>query len=411
MQDSDVTEEEAKDESRDLLFDRRKNKATESCSSMMYSPENGVQTQEPMVLMGTKKSFVFCAVAKCGTSFWRRMLALIENDRNYTDLYDGHHIESLPTIKEFRSSHTPSKTVTFMENANTFTFVREPYGRLFAAYIGKLFGPNLEFWTGEGRAIITTLRKDADPLSAAFGHDVTFAELVKFVLLQYKNNFFIDRHFAPMHSRCNPCSTKFDYVGKLETFKDDAAIIIDKISASSSKEYRNILMMEKEALLFSIKGRMDALFEVFAEADSFMHDEERIEKLKYQLFLRVWRSFQIRGKLSVETEMPLKPAEVLKKNQSELQYLLITAFDRPITTDVTWQRRDALLQAYQTVSPDDLESLKKYLEADCDLFGYEKEPKWLFGKPLAQYRPIFDYFDTQEAPKEASSEASSDNLF
>ena len=104
-----------------------------------------------------------------------------------------------------------------MENAKTFTFVREPYARLFAAYISKLFNPDLRFWPGEGRAIITTLRKDASPLSKALGYDVTFAELVKFVLLQYKNNFFIDRHFAPMHSRCNPCSMKFDYLSKLET--------------------------------------------------------------------------------------------------------------------------------------------------------------------------------------------------
>ena len=394
MQDSDVTTEEANDLSRDLVFTRRKKQVAEYCSKISNSPGNRVQTQEPMIFMGTKKSFVFCAVAKCGTSFWRRLLALIENDRNYTDLYDSHHVQSLPTIHEFRSSHSYAKTELFMENANSFAFVREPYGRLFSAYVGKLFSPNLEFWTGEGRAIITTLRKDASPLSLAFGYDVTFAELVKFVLLQYKNNYFIDRHFAPLHSRCDPCTVKIDYFGKLETFQDDAAIIIDKISASSSKEYGDILNMEEEALLFSIKGRMKALFEVFKEAERVMIDEKKIETLKYKLFLRVWRSFQIRGKLSVDAEMPLTSREVSQKNQSELQYLLITAFDEPITTDVAWQRRDALLQAYQTVSPQDLEMLKKYFEIDCDLFGYEKEPKWLFGIPLTKYRPIFDYFDT-----------------
>ena len=352
-----------------------------------------VQTQEPMILMGAKKSFVFCAVAKCGTSFWKRVLAVIENDKNYTDLYNDHHTESLPTIKKFWSSHSLSKTETFMETATSFTFVREPYGRLFSAYISKLFGPNLEFWTGEGRAIMNTLRKDAPVESKALGYDVTFAELVKFVLLQYKNNYFIDRHFAPMYSRCNPCATKFDYFGKLETFKDDAEIIIDKISASSSKDYGNVLRMDKESAIFSIKSRMNSLFEVFGQIDEMKFLEE-VDTLKYKIFLRVWRTFQIRGQLSVEIEIPLTPGEVSKKNQSELQYLLISAFDRPIITDVTWQRRDALLQAYQTVPPDDLEELKKYFEADCELFGYEKEPKWLFGTPYAKYRPIFDYFDT-----------------
>ena len=154
--------------------------------------------------------------------------------------------------------------------------------------------------------------------------------------------------------------------------------------------------MENEALLFSIKDQINILFKAFVEADRLIHDHEMVKTLKYKLFLRVWRSFQIRGKLSIKTKMPLTPGEVSKTNQSELQNLLIAAFDRPITTDVTWQRRDALLQAYQTVSPEDMEGPKRYFEVDCELFGYEKEPKWLFGVPLAHYSPIFDYFDTFE---------------
>lgn len=85
-----------------------------------------------------------------------------------------------------------------------FVFVREPYSRLLSAYVDKLFVPD-SYFDKLGTYIVRAFRANASSESLKFGHDVTFAELVKYVIHAESTGRKRDYHFVPAHAQCNMC--------------------------------------------------------------------------------------------------------------------------------------------------------------------------------------------------------------
>ena len=293
----------------------------------------------------------------------------------------------LPRLQEYRSVHAIPEIEKFLETATHFLFVREPYGRLFSAYNDKLFRPNILFWRGTGRKVVKTVRTNfTTDNNSDIGYNVTFAELIKFLVLRAKSDKRINEHFAPMYSGCNPCGRKGFYVGKLETFAADSSFIISKLDINA--DYNRLLQRDvTKSAAYDAQDRAKALFKV-------LNATQQLPYPRYKLFLRTWRNFQIRGLLSKAYEMPLSERQVMNITQNQFEKVLKFALAKPVNkTLVKLQRREALLQAYSTVPRDLLQDLAEYVEIDCALFGYDKEPRWLFEAANTVQNPSFNYFD------------------
>ena len=341
-------------------------------------------SETPTVIAGENKSFVFCGVAKAGSSFWKHVLSLMENGKDYSSLFTWY--KQLPRLQDYQSSHTLLEKQAFLESATNFMFVREPYERLFSAYIDKLFRPNILFWRGTGWKVVKMLRTNVTGDHASdLGYDVKFAELIKFLVLKFKSDRQINEHFAPMYSRCNPCGQNNIYVGELETFTADSKYIISKID----KTFDHTRLLLRHAALnaaYDAKEQARALFQI-------LNITKQLSFPRYNLFLRTWRSFQIRGFLSSKYEMPLSETDLVNITQKQFEHVLKQALAKPANmTLVKLQRRDAMLQAYNTVPRDLLRDLARFVESDCALFGYDREPSWLFDAPIRGQK-YFDYFD------------------
>ena len=370
------------------MFVERRGRISETCQT--YGDLTDIQyayiTETPTVIVGKRKSFVYCAITKSSSSFWKRVLAILEYGKDYSSLYKWY--EKLPRLNDYVSDHSHQETEHFFETATHFQFVREPYGRLFSAYNDKLFRPNLGFWRGSARHIIKEIRVNASEDSLEFGHDVTFTELIKFLVLKMKSHKMrLNEHFAPMYSVCNPCGKKQFYLGKLETFVADASFIISKLANNTDNDH----LLEHDVTsyaAYNAQERTNALFRLL----------DATKELKYQrrnLFLRTWRDFQIRGLLSKTYEMPLNEQDIMNITKLLFEDILRSALAKPMNkTLVKLQRREALLQAYSTVPRELLQDLAKYVEIDCALFGYDKEPRWLFEAANIVQNPSFNYFDT-----------------
>ena len=65
------------------------------------------------------------------------------------------------------------------------------------------------------------------------GKNVTFREFVDFVVHQYDKkggsgeNF--DEHWQIVHTLCQPCRMKYNYIGKMETLVEDAEQVLKEI--------------------------------------------------------------------------------------------------------------------------------------------------------------------------------------
>ena len=335
--------------------------------------------------------FVYCAIHKTGSWFWSRTLKIIENDKNFSSLYElsssKSDLKPLVSVKDFRSIHTQTEVELFLRKSVKFLFVREPYGRVFSAYNNKILVPNQVYWN-IGKNIVAAIRDNPSSESLKYGHDVTFAEYIKYLLIQFESGKSLDPHFAPMNTICDPCLYTFDYFGKLETFASDAEFIIEKLKEKNNNISVNFADFDKETAIDRVNGLTGYLF-------AKLRETQGIKYPSYNFYLLVWRDLQIAGHLSKDIDMPISKSEqILKVSEEEFINLVKDALSRPMNqTLVKKQRGEALLQAFRSVSKEDLERLSKFAKKDCILFGYDERPRHIFDQPTKPHQDTFNYFD------------------
>ena len=243
---------------------------------------------------------------------------MIESGQMFSSLFEYQSDKEKRTKKQLKSldvylSKTNASTVSsFMKDAISFMFVREPYGRIFSAYNNKVLNANIEFWRKIGREVIVKVRYNPSSDSLRYGHDVTFPEMVRFLLLMFETGGEINPHFSPMNTKCRPCHTRIDYVGKMESFADDAHFIIGKMRS----KYRNVSPLSNvDEANTSTRGRVRRLYKTLSETQHLVYP-------KYKLFLRTWRDLQIRGFLSKHIDMPLTKKQTINITQNKFLNLI-----------------------------------------------------------------------------------------
>ncbi|KAJ8315792.1 hypothetical protein KUTeg_007942, partial [Tegillarca granosa] len=238
----------------------------------------------------------------------------------------------------------------------------EKVGSSFWRRIFQLFSPNPMYWSLIGKYIMRTIRKNASRISLECGHDVTFAEFIKYFIRSQLTNKNRDGHFIPMYDHCRPCRIHYDYIGKMENFKKDSLYILDILGFRHLKN--SLSHFDNQSLHDTISDQVDNLFGYsggYKNCISF-HDA----------FRRLWVKFQIRGILSPNikfsfTEMQTKSLS-RKKLKSILTEIIFKQNDRE-TLRLTKEK--AMLDSYNTVDYTDLELLSIILQPDCEIFGYD----------------------------------------
>jgi len=65
----------------------------------------------------------------------------------------------------------------------------------------------------------------------------TFEEFVRFLTDQRTKNPF-NRHWMPFYKQCRPCRVHYDFIGHLETIKEDADYVLNKIGLRNITLFR-----------------------------------------------------------------------------------------------------------------------------------------------------------------------------
>jgi hypothetical protein len=248
-------------------------------------------------------------------------------------------------------------------------FVREPYGRALSGYVDKLFAPNPFYWAATGRHVVREIRgSNASNSSLNCGHDVTFPEFMKYLIVSQKNSKHRDRHFYPMQEHCFPCDIKYDFIGKLETFKDDVSTLLESFNSTFSVAM-SFNDFELESDLTNAKNHVGLLYR-------FKKKAEKCETF-YRSLLRLWRDLQIRGILPIEARMPFSPLEA----ETVLQAEVVSEINKTIhaiqnRTKLKAQRLEAKIEAFSLISSDMLEEYRQLFRLDFELFDYPLNPSF-----------------------------------
>lgn len=326
------------------------------------------------VWVESKHSILYCDIPKVGSTFWTRALTVLASDRNFTSPFQLKR-GNLIQFVDFKKSLNEEMLRDFLDGVNSFMFVRDPYSRLFSGYEHKLYYPNLIFWSSYGVPIVKSVRKNPSNESLQYGHDVKFSEFVSYILKQKENKEKINVHFKPMNERCDPCRLPYDYIGHLETFKQDAEYLFDKWKQTFSDIDLHFDNFEKETVLDTAQSLIGRLFKSWDEI------KNSINYPFYNLVLRVWSDLQIRGYLSKDIPLPFKPEDVNHLTPQRMLQAVSDALQIKVNhTAVKLQRREALRQIFETVPLEDMERLRNFVLKDCQLFGYDDRPPLLFDR-------------------------------
>ncbi|KAK3593178.1 hypothetical protein CHS0354_039664 [Potamilus streckersoni] len=318
------------------------------------------------------KNMVYCITPKVGCTFWKRIFRFLNKDyvgepknpfditRMFSHFGPINHMEKIDL--------TPGN-ITILARNFTFTFVRDPYARLWSAYVDKFLLP--DFWVAFGKNIVAQNRPNATQKSLKCGHDVSFREFLQHILNRIKLGRRVSSHYLPIHQLCSPCHIHFDAIGKLETFKQDVDYILRRLGLSFLMENYTFQTHEEDEIVTLI----DYNFWLEKRLPEECFDPVTIAE-------RLWKALQLKGYLDETETFPEDSMKHLNKPETirqELKDRVFKSLYARRSPDRHWMtRRKWLVEGYKPVSNFVLKELLEVFQYDFEMFGYQKKPADIF---------------------------------
>ena len=318
------------------------------------------------------KLVAYCEVPKIGCTFWKRLIRFLNKDfppgktnisvpsdlsRQFT------HFGSFKTTPHSKFGSAKADKLRNMKNS--IMFARDPYSRLWSAYLDKLFLP--DFWHYVGIGIIRAERRKPDPMSLKCGYDVTFPEFISYLV----GHLGIDWHFKPITTICDPCQTNFKFIGKQETFVQDAKFIINETG----------MMPDPRIDIFNET--------VVNEIKTISMDYLNLTKLKpgcnnkTLICEKLWHVFQMNGYIGFDIPFPLHLYKITDPGTLVKDFIetVIKKHENGKPYHEIWknQKRESLVSAYKAIPRDKLKLVQNIFKKDFEIFDYDKEPPDIFG--------------------------------
>lgn len=329
------------------------------------------------LVISKRYHLAYCPVPKIASTFWSNLL--LENKPWQEPT--SHH-DRLADVGSPNKSAVHLRNLEFdlgywfLKHYKSILLVRDPYTRLLAAFIDKFYSPNTLYWK-LGKLIIQKFRPNADALSLRCGQNVKFSEFIKYVIFDIKRGNS-DQHWKPIYQRCSPCQLEYDIIAKLETINTEGDYIIRRyLPQTTFKD------MPKEAAKLRLDMNVDNFFRFFPPSVRYcMPFPDALRRLLKKL--------QARGMISKDIELPRQWRLLFSVSHGDVLAFMREAFQRSSgNTSLLLNRREALVEAFSTVSMDDIRLIRDAYEPDFKLFGYDPEPDYLFKRSKEQVKMFY----------------------
>ena len=163
-----------------------------------------------MLAVDDDLKLIYCVVPKVGTSTWKKVIAKSRQIRPGINRW---------IMWKRLSNYTEEERSRRLTTYFKFVFVREPLQRLLSAYNNKFI--QIPSYTSKLRKkIIQALRpQDFKPNGKNF---VKFQEFIQY----FSSNMSRNQHWRQYEKLCHPCVINYEFIGHLETLKEDAALLL-----------------------------------------------------------------------------------------------------------------------------------------------------------------------------------------
>ena len=326
----------------------------------------------------TRKRSLYCPVAKVSSTFWRRVVYLLEMpSKKYIHPFD------VPISAALSLEGKPVNLSTKHNDWFNFVIVRSPYARLLSAYIDKVFAPNPTFWNYFGKPSIKMFRENATETSIKCGHDPTFSEFVQFVIWSLSNKKLMNYHFTPISEQCLPCDMNFTFVGRMEYAASDFHVLLDHFGLGNT----TTAMSSRLGDLTAEDAIADSINSPFGWKKSILNCMNWNEAL-----MRVWRKLQIRGLIGMSQIYPLTKTKASEIESSEFIKLAKAARQRSNSSELKDQKKMYMQTIYKTVPLEILKKLPNVYGLDIKLFRYDDSLDFILSNSTPNW-PSYNYLD------------------
>ncbi|WAR30865.1 CHSTA-like protein [Mya arenaria] len=324
-----------------------------------------------------------CTVPKAASTSMKRLLLMAEFPEK-ADTFWNMPGNLLHAYKRDTESCTDNPGFSFF-------VTRNPYERLYSAYIDKIFLEKFEdvavlldavYVKKVYSHLITRTTSALLAYTRAHGYycqvaNASFEHFLNFVA----NAKHIDPHYSPVSLLCNPCAHPVNYIFKQENLERESETLVDYLRETLQS---NATFKDMELHLPNYIGNSGISHHIQTYHDVWkmrlMRNHCKLNTVSYrEIWERLWQSLKISGNINETLEFKPKlfqgkgiilksPERIIKdfKFVEELPVLSKEARAR--------QRRKFLVEAYSKVSASTLKKIQKLFRLDFEMFGYDLQP-------------------------------------
>ncbi|KAH9491493.1 hypothetical protein Btru_032094 [Bulinus truncatus] len=209
-----------------LMWRARRLKKT--CQNQMSVSDDAKSKRLPILrdrplFVNKRHRLIYWAIPKVGSSFWKRIFKVLDSSSmNGGKMFDMTNMEAhinVPQSMVFSNYHQSARE-EMLRSYTKFLFVREPFSRLFSAYVDKLMIP-----ADVGETVTKQMISSGALLNRTCPWQVSFTELCSYVADTILGHKKLEDHFSPV-SVHQPCGFNVTMLGKVETFQEDFRAIL-----------------------------------------------------------------------------------------------------------------------------------------------------------------------------------------
>ena len=165
------------------------------------------------------------------------------------------------------SYYSTTEAIERLNNYTKFIIVRHPYERLHSAFTFHFIRYSPIFAKKFGTKIKKLYWKHASKRQMGLSVHIRFEDFLHFIGNKtIPFNQRMDRHWEPYYHHCLPCATKFDYIIKMETMREDTKNMLQGVFKNTTLQLPAFNMFNHTSIetFNSIPEKyMSAIWEVY----------------------------------------------------------------------------------------------------------------------------------------------------
>ncbi|XP_053375686.1 uncharacterized protein LOC123535013 [Mercenaria mercenaria] len=349
--------------------------------------------------------FAYCKVPKSGSTFWMNVFMILSRGENYSKLVSR---MSRAEIHERTRLFITDPGRILHNNIPTIMSSRNPFSRLFSAYVDKVFIPlfwqqftymnnvtvlpsyyindTIDILKSSNVPLSSRLAKYKDSLrekgmliqknvtqkiTPVCANNASFEDFLRFIISEIKSNRALEPHWAPISHLCHPCKFNTFKIIKQETFSKDVEHTLKSVGVNLARfEWLENSLNENRAEN-SIPGIIAVIRNKFKQRS--------VSNCINQtgILIRLWKSLQIQGFINKGIDFPQKLLHLdwNKYSHKVTEVVLDAISQKPMTSADRLEQRDYFLkQAYSELPSDVISDIQDIYYLDFILFDYSVNP-------------------------------------